>query len=235
MVFVWYAVIQLTLSRRCPNNVGLHITEKREGLISLNEIMWDVIGTLGFALMIAAIIVFMKFLSKIGDRITSRAYTPLAQAVGGRVDMKGPWIVMTHRGWQLRAALDPQTNIGMGESSRSIKTFWVQVLEVPGRSDWTIRHNLPGLFKRGPLQLGIETSDSMLANRLAESGVYEVVAAGSSATTYYVAARYEAWNRTLRLVDDVSQYGLPGPESLLKSAELAVRIAEINLSANPLS
>jgi len=199
----------------------------------MSEVMWDIVGTLGFALMIAFIIILMKFLSRIGNQITSRAYAPLAQAVGGHIDMKGPWIVMTHRGWQLRAALDSRTNIGMGESSRTIKTFWVQVLEVPGRSDWTIMHNLPGLFERGPLQLGIETTDSMLASRLAESGVYEVVAAGSSATTYYPAAHYEAWSRTMRLSDDVSQNGLPGAESLLRSAELAVKLAEINLSVNP--
>ena len=201
----------------------------------MSEVMWDIVGTLGFALMIAFIIILMKFLSRIGNQITSRAYAPLAQAVGGHIDMKGPWIVMTHRGWQLRAALDSRTNIGMGESSRTIKTFWVQVLEVPGRSDWTIRHNLPGLFKGGPLQLGIETTDSMLATRLAESGVYEIVAAGSSATTYYVAAHYEARSRTLRLVDDVSDSGPPAAESRLKLAEFAVQLTEINRSVNPLS
>lgn len=106
---------------------------------------------------------------------------------------------MTHRGWQLRAALEPRTNVGTGDNARTIKTFWVQVLEVPEHSDWTARYSLTGLLGRGPLRLGIETTDTMLASRLVGSGVYELVAAGSSATTYYAAANYERRSRTLRL------------------------------------
>jgi hypothetical protein len=75
----------------------------------MSEFQWQATGRLGFALMITVIAV-MKGLAWIGDRVTARAYAPLARAAGGHVDLKGPWIVMTHRGWRLRAALSGQTN-----------------------------------------------------------------------------------------------------------------------------
>jgi hypothetical protein len=199
----------------------------------MSETMWDVVGTLGFALMIGFVILVMKLISRVADRVTARAYTPLAQAVGGQVDPRGPWIVMTHRGWHLRAALDPQTNIGIGETSRSIKTFWVQVLEVPGRTDWEVNYLATGLLGGGVPELSLASRDRLLASRLLDSGVNEVVAAGCSATTYYRPVRYETYSRTMTLVDDVSQHGLPTPDSLLRSAELAVRLAEINVTENP--
>jgi hypothetical protein len=199
----------------------------------MSETMWDVVGTLGFALMIGFVILVMKLISRVADRVTARAYTPLAQAVGGHVDPRGPWIVMTHRGWQLRAALDPQTNIGMGESSRSIKTFWVQVLDVPGRTDWEVNYFVTGVLGGGVPELALASRDHMLTSRLTGSGVAQIVAAGSSPTTYYRPAHYEARGRTMKLVDDVSQHGLPTPDYLLRSAELAVRLAEINVTDNP--
>jgi hypothetical protein len=56
------------------------------GLKPMSEIKWIIVGMSGFALMIVAIIVFMTFLSKINDQLTSRSYTPLTQSVGGYVD-----------------------------------------------------------------------------------------------------------------------------------------------------
>ena len=133
----------------------------------------------------------------------------------------------------MRAALDPQTNIGIGETSRSIKTFWVQVLDVPGRTDWEVNYFVTGILGGGVPELALISSDHMLASRLTGSVVTQVVAAGSSPTTYYKPSHYEARGRTMKLVDDVSQHGLPTPDSLLRSAELAVRLAEINVTENP--
>jgi hypothetical protein len=199
----------------------------------MSELPWQVVGMLGFALLIAGIIAALKVVTWVNDRFTARAYAPLAQAVGGQVDLTGPWIVLVHRGWRLRAALSGQTTIGTGESARTIKTFWVQVLEVPGRSNWVVRYHLTGFFGQGPLQLALETSDIALARRLEGCGVYEAVAAVTMPSTYYAPVEYDQWSQTLLLVDDVShQRGLPAPDQLVKYAELGVRLAEINASVN---
>jgi hypothetical protein len=199
----------------------------------MSELQWQVVGLLDFALMIAGIIVVMKGLTWIGDRITARAYAPLARAVGGQVDLKGPWIVMTLRGWRLRAAFSGQTNVGTGESARTLRTFRVQVLDILGRSNWVVRYYLTGLFGQGPLQLTLETNDLALAGRLEGRGVYEAVAAVAMPSTYYAPVDYDPWARTLLLVDDVSQQGLPKPETLVKHAELTVWLAEPNVGVNP--
>jgi hypothetical protein len=162
----------------------------------MSELQRQVVGLLDFALMIAGISVVMKGLAWIGDRITARAYAPLARAVGDQVDLKGPWIVMTLR--------------GLG------------------------RPVLPdGLFGQGPLQLTLETNDLALAVRLEGRGVYEAVAAVAMPSTYYAPVDYDPWARTLLLVDDVSQQGLPKPETLVKHAELTVWLAEPNVGVSP--
>jgi hypothetical protein len=199
----------------------------------MSELQWQIIGLLGFALMIAGIIVVMKGLAWISDRMTARAYAPLAQAVGGQVDLKGPWIVLTHRGWRLRGAFSEQTNVGTGESARTIKTFWIQVQDVRGQSNWVVRYCLTGLFGQGPLQLALETNDLALASRLEGRGIYAAVASVTMPSTYYAPVEYDPWARTLLLVDDVSQGGLPKPETLLLYAELAVRLVELNAEVNP--
>jgi hypothetical protein len=182
--------------------------------------------------LIAAIIYSGRVVQRLIDRHTARAMAPLAQAIGGAVDSRGPAIRANYQGRPLRAFSEPEANVGSGDSASTMNAFYVEVSDLPGVRNWSIKFYVTGLLGQGPKKLQIETTDEALGERLLRSGIMDEVAAFCAPTTDYVAVAYDVWRKTVTLTDDILREKLPSPKSFVRQASLAVRLAQVNEQAN---
>jgi hypothetical protein len=157
---------------------------------------------------------------------------PLAQAIGGVVDPRGPAICGSYQGRTLRAFNQTNANVGSGESASTMNAFYVEVSDLPGVRNWSLKFYVTGLLGQGPKKLHIETADEALGERLLQSGIIDEVAAFCTPSTNYVAVVYDVWRKTITLTNDVLREKLPSPENFVRQASLAVRLAQVNEQAN---
>ena len=78
----------------------------------MSDTFYQIIGCIGFAVMIAAIIVGSRVVTRFRNRATARALASLAASIGGEVDARdpnaNPSIVATFEGQMLRAHHSPK-------------------------------------------------------------------------------------------------------------------------------
>ena len=198
----------------------------------MSDTLYTVFGIVGFCTMIAVIIYIARVIGGVVDRHTARAMAPLAQAIGGAVDPRGPAIRGNYQGRTLRAFSESNATVGSGESASTMNAFRVEVADLPGVRNWSIRFYVTGMLGQGPKKLHIETADEALGERLLRSGIIDEVAAFCTPTTNYAAVTYDVWRKTITLTDDVLREKLPSPANFVRQASLAVRLAHVNEQAN---
>jgi hypothetical protein len=198
----------------------------------MSDMFFMVFGMIGFCAMIAAIIFIGRVVAGVIDRHMARAMAPLAQTIGGAVDPRGPAIRANYEGRTLRAFNDASANVGSGESASTMNAFYVEVSDLPGVRNWSIKFYVTGLLGQGPKKLYIETIDEAFGERLLRSGIIDEVAAFCTPTTDYVAVAYDMRRKTVTLTTDILREKLPSPKNFVRQAALAVRLAQVNEHAN---
>ncbi len=141
----------------------------------MSDTFYQIIGCIGFAVMIAVIIVGSRMVTRFRNRATARGLAPLAASIGGEVDARdpnaNPSIVATFEGQMLRAHHSPKVSAGEGESALTINAFHVEVCNLAGSHTWTARFDVTGLLGQGHRQLHIETAEPALGERLIDAGL----------------------------------------------------------------
>jgi hypothetical protein len=198
----------------------------------MNDTFFMVFGFVGFCALIAAIIYIGRVVQGVVDGHTARAMAPLAEAIGGAVDVRGPAIRANYQGRTLRAFNERKANVGSGDSASTMNAFYIEVSDLPGVRNWSIKFYVTGLLGQGPKKLFIETTDEALGERLLRSGIIDEVAAFCTPTMDYVAVAYDVWRKTVTLTDDILREKLPSPKNFVRQASLAVRLAQVNEQAN---
>jgi hypothetical protein len=113
-----------------------------------------------------------------------------------------------------------------------MNAFYVEVSDLPGVRNWSIKFYVTGLLGQGPKKLYIETIDEAFGERLLRSGIIDEVAAFCTPTTDYVAVAYDMRRKTVTLTTDILREKLPSPKNFVRQAALAVRLAQVNEHAN---
>ena len=197
----------------------------------MSETFYQVVGCIGFALMIAAIIAGARFVARIRNQARARSMTPLARAIDGRVEHsdanQNPVIVARHEGRALRAFASPQVRAGRDDTSLVINEFSVRVAGVAGDHGWVARFHVTGLLGQGTRKLHIETREESLGQALVGDGLLEVLEAFCSPSADYAAASYDVHTRTLTLTDDVQPKIIPTAERFRRQALLAIEVASL--------
>jgi hypothetical protein len=120
------------------------------------------------------------------DGHTIRAMAPLAEAIDGAVDPRGPAIRANYRGRTLRAFNEHKANVSSGDSASTMNAFYIEVSGLPGVRSWSIKFYVTGLLGQGPKKLFIETTDEALGERLLRSRIIDEVAAFCTPTMDYM-------------------------------------------------
>ena len=191
-----------------------------------------VLGTVILIVAVPALYFAARGFAKLADRWSAAQLAPLAAALGGQTSVDPPRIVVVRAGRTLHLTYAANTSVGTGDSATRMNEFIVDVTGVAGGQSWRALFRVTGLLGQGTKKLQLELQDQALGGRLVDAGLLAEVEAVCSPTTVYAAAAFDARQRRLSVVDDVSPKKLPDATACEHLITLALRVAEINERVN---
>jgi hypothetical protein len=156
---------------------------------------------------------------------------PLAPAMTGTLDRQHG-LLGTTAGRRVQVSFMARKSVGTGESATHINAFFIEMFDLPGQQNWSVRFTVSGMFGQGPKQLVLEVPDADLGRRLEHAGVLAAVGRVSAPTTSYVTVRYEASRQVLTYMDDVAPRLIPSHAQFAAQLALVAQLAAINQQVN---
>jgi hypothetical protein len=191
-------------------------------------------NSLGLVAFLVVLYYVVQVIVHFSDARSARMLAPFAPVISAVAEPGKPFLVGYYAGHKVRLTFSPKMNVNSstGETRSRINAFHVQILELPGKTDWWLKFHLSGLLGQGRKQLGIRAREAGLAERIRLSGVVEEVERVTNPSDTYIAVSYESFFKTLTYTDDVSPRKIPSEADLLKQLALAIRLATVNAQIN---